>query len=152
MECSGEQLVDTCTVYSTVIVQTHATMKTQMGNWPDFSLTITFLKFVLQWLQWYLSAASAVLTRSSFYLIQLPAPPFIFNIEYMWETPVDLWGLKGILVILCEDTFCQMSELCLMHSEAHWTESGCLRDTTKLPLSPVSCPVSCSPCSVYAGQ
>lgn len=43
MECSGEQLVDTCTVYSTVIVQAHATMKTQMGNWPDFSLTITFL-------------------------------------------------------------------------------------------------------------
>lgn len=42
MECSGGQLVDTCTVYSTVIVQTHATMKTQMENWPDFSLTITF--------------------------------------------------------------------------------------------------------------
>lgn len=34
-------------------------------------------------------------------------PPFIFIIKYMYlcETPVDLWGLQGIIVIHFKDTF-----------------------------------------------
>lgn len=42
-DSAGGQLERTETlVYSAMIVQTHAAMKTQMGNWPDFSSAITF--------------------------------------------------------------------------------------------------------------
>ena len=48
-DSAGGQMERTETlVYSAMIVQTHAAMKTQMGNWPDFSSAITFFIFVLQ--------------------------------------------------------------------------------------------------------
>lgn len=121
-----------------MIVHTHTAMKMQMGNWPDFSLTIT-LFFVCT------SVSSVILKHCQCYpyVEQFsfePRPlaqPLIFIIIYLWETPVDLWGLKG--------TSCSGSYA--LHTVKHARLKPAVLDTARVTLG-----VKCSPCFACAGQ